>query len=143
VNIPKLNNPTASCKNVASIEVLSVERRIWPFLLEHPKDRISFYINNADALMKQSLPIQHNEPKYAINSLSKAEHNMTLMVNELRKISNTSLTPYSMIFDAFTRQNIFLAESENQTLIDIALRNEKSAKTMYLNGLPAGQSVLH
>lgn len=110
------------------MKTLALEQRFIPDLYPHPKDRIVKYIDNANNLFALSTP----------ESALRAEHDMTLVVSELRRLPDTSIIPHALIFDTFKNQYSFTTDGTIKTFME---RNENTAKTIYYSKLPPEKPV--
>ncbi len=110
------------------MKTLALEQRLIPILYVHPKDRIVSYINNANNLFALSTP----------ESALRAEHGMTLVVSELRRLPDTSIIPYLLLFDTFTDQ---YSLNNDETIKTFMQRNENTAKKIYYSRIPPQKPV--
>lgn len=113
---------------ILRMKTLAFTQRLIPVFYVHPKDRIVAYIGNADDLFALSTP----------ESALRAEHSMTLVVSELRRLHDTSIIPYALIFDTFKNQYLYTTD---ETIKAFMRRNENTAKTIYYSKLPPGKPV--
>ena len=125
------------------------EQKLIPIFFMHPKERIPAYISNADMLF--SLSQKEQNPDQSLALAFRAEHSMTLLIQDVRSLQDTSIIPYSLIFDAYKRQKDILITLEKnsdnaqkegmQTILQFADQNEKTTKTIYYNAIHPGSMV--
>jgi len=127
-----------------------LEQKLIPIFFMHPKERIPAYISNADMLFTLAQQKQHQEQSLAL--AFRAEHSMTLLIQDVRSLQDTSIIPYSLLFDAYKRQKNILttlleknkdntAKEGIQTILQFADQNEKTCKTIYYNAIHPGNMV--
>jgi hypothetical protein len=120
-----------------------------PFLNPNPNAQIIRYVYIANKLFDVSLQYATIDPQKSIFFAYRAEHCMTLMVTQLRKITETDTISYSFLKGAFSLQSEMLESLREKSLqkknieqvISFAQRNKKTALVLYYNGLPSGKSV--
>jgi len=126
------------------------EQKLIPIFFMHPKERIPAYISNADMLF--SLSQKEQNPDQSLALAFRAEHSMTLLIQDVRSLQDTSIIPYSLLFDAYKRQKNILttlleknkdnAQKEGvQTILQFADQNEKTTKTIYYYAIHPGSMV--
>lgn len=127
-----------------------LEQKLIPIFFMHPKERIPAYISNADMLF--SLSQKKQNPKQSLELAYRAEHSMTLLIQDVRSLQDTSVIPYSLLFDAYKQQKNILTtllekNKDNtvkegmQTILQFADQNEKTCKTIYYNAIHPGNVV--
>jgi len=120
-----------------------------PFLDPNPHAQIIRYANIANRLFRVSLQYAAVDSQKSIFFAYRAEHCMTLMVAQLRKVTETDTIPYSFLRSTFSSQSEMLEYLREKSLqkknveeiISFAQRNEKTAMVLYFNGLPPEKSV--
>lgn len=126
-----------------------LEQRLIPILLMHPEDRISAYIANADALfaLSQTQP----DPETSVALAFRAEHSMTLLVGEVRRLNSTADISSSLLFGTYENQEELLSSmierstgeirEKLSTILSFSKENEKTTKTIYYNAIHPGTVV--
>jgi hypothetical protein len=131
------------------MKTLSLSQRLIPIFYIHPKDRIVAYIDNANDLFALAEKLVIQNPTIALESTFRAEHDMTLMVSELRRLPDTSIISYSLLFDTFNNQYSYLSGIPNNNtdisqyaaIKTFAQQNEITAIYVYYSRLPPQVSV--
>lgn len=129
--------------------LLTLQQKLIPIFIMHPEDRIAAYINNADALF--SLSQSEPDPKRSVDDAFRAEHSMTLLVGEVRRLNTTGNVSSSLLFNTSQKQQDVLTHMVQKstgsvrqdfiTVLSFAKENEKTTKTIYYNAIHPGAVV--
>lgn len=135
--------------DIAAEKIYSIQQKMIPFYIMSPENRTRAYINNADAFFRLSEGA--HDPEKSLSLAYRAEHSMTLLVGEVRRMNDTGSLPSSLLFGSFTRQKQILirllsrvtgtAAKDVAQIILFADENEKNTKTIYYNAIHPGNTV--
>jgi len=118
-----------------------VEQKLIPILYPHPKDKVYAYVHNANVLFTYSANESDMQRSLALSY--RAEHSMTLTVEEVRRLPDSGVIPFTLIRDTYDRHKKILkrlTENSNGSiqdqfmiLLSISTQNEQTTKNIYYN----------